>query len=218
MASAAARLRFAASGSSGAEEPLPPFASAARASVQRRRADPAASTAGGRGVAARRGPGGQPGHQPAEAVALVGHRAEPLVEDDRVEPAVEAGSPSSRSLSKLNSASCEAGVEHALVAARDGGGVRRVAVGDGEEGGQQRARGGLQREVALVALHGGHEDVARQAQVALVEAAGDDARPLDQEHDLLELAAGVAPLPAGLRRGGVEAGDDAPPALVVARR
>ena len=49
-----------------------------------------------------------------------------------------------------------------------------------------------------------------------VEAPGDDARPLDQEDDLVELAARVAPRGPGLGRGGVEVGHDAgAPPLVV---
>ena len=57
----------------------------------------------------------------------------------------------------------EAAVEHALVAARDQRGGRRVGVGDVEERRQQPAAGVAHREVALVALHGGDQDLVAAA-------------------------------------------------------
>ena len=108
-----------------------------------------------------------------------------------------------------------AGVQHALVAAHDDVGMRGVAVAHGQEHGHQRAVGGTHRHVALVALHGGHQHARGQAQVLGSDGTGDDAGPLHQVHHLLDLARGVAPCPAGGRRGGVEARGDGGAALAV---
>src|SRR2546430_152473 len=51
----------------------------------------------------------------------------------------------------------------------------------------------LDREVALVRLHGGHDYPLGQLKEALVEAAFEHDRLLDQVDDLVELAAGIAP-------------------------
>ena len=64
-------------------------------------------------------------------------------------------------------------------------------------------------------LHGGDQDFARQAQVALVEGARVHARPLGQVDVLFEHAGRVGPAPAEPAGGGVEAFDDEAAALVV---
>ena len=89
------------------------------------------------------------------------------------------------------------------------GGRRRVAVGDVEERRQQLAVGVAHREVALVALHGRDEHLVGQAQVALVEGAAGDARPLGEVDGLGEHVARVRPLAAELGGARVEALDDA---------
>ena len=66
-----------------------------------------------------------------------------------------------------------------------------------------------------MALHRRHQHARRQLQVAGVEPPRHDAGPLDEEHDLLELAARIAPGGARLGGGGVEVGDDPRPAALV---
>ena len=62
-------------------------------------------------------------------------------------------------------------------------------------------------------LHGGDEDLGRQPQVPLLEAAARHARPLGEVDRLGQHVARVGPLAAELRGGGVEAGGDAAAAL-----
>ena len=76
----------------------------------------------------------------------------------------------------------------------------------------QREAVSLDREVALVRLHRRHDHALRQLEKALVEAALEHDRLLDQVDDFGELAAGVAP--AADR---VQPFDDQPPALVCNR-
>ena len=129
--------------------------------------------------------------------------------------ASRASRPASRSRLEAELRVLQARVEDVLVAAGDDAGVGGVAVRDGQERRAQLALGALEREVALVALHRRHQHARRQLQVAGVEPPGHDAGPLDEEHDLLELAARIAPGGARLGGGGVEVGDDPRPAALV---
>ena len=68
-----------------------------------------------------------------------------------------------------------------------------------------------------MALHGGDEHPLGQRKVLLRNAPGDDARPLDEVHDLLDLPGGVAPGAARHRRSGVQALHDRRAPLAVIR-
>ena len=167
------------------------------------------------GAVARRAPGpaGQRRDEAAEAAGLVGQRAELLVEHDGAQALRHGGEALGEVAVVGELGVVEAAVEHALVAARDERRRRGGAVGDVEERRQQLAGGVRDREVALVTLHGGDEDLGRQPQVPLLEAAARHARPLGEVDRLGQHVARVGPLAAELRRGGVEAGDDAAAAL-----
>ena len=177
-----------------------------------------------RGVAGRRGRGrvgrkplGQVRDARPQALALVGHGAEALVEDDRVEAGVESREPGLAVDLEAEGGVLQARVEDVLVAAADDLGVGRVAVGDAQEEREEPTRGVLQGEVPLMPLHGRDQDPGRQLHVAVVDATGDHAGPLDQEDDLLEHPARIAPGAAQLGGRVVEAGHDLGPAVVVAR-
>ncbi len=62
--------------------------------------------------------------------------------------------------------------------------TRRIAVVGDDEAVRELAISGLDREVALVALHGVLENLARHGQKLLVERANGDRGPLDQIDDL----------------------------------
>ena len=116
------------------------------------------------------GPGGQTGHQPLQAVRLVGQRAELLVEHHVAEP-VGHGLEALGDVAVVGELGVvEPAFEHALVAARDEVGRRGIGVAHVEERRQQAAVAVAHREVALVALHGRDEHGRGQAQVAVGEA------------------------------------------------
>ena len=139
------------------------------------------------------------------------------MEHDRVEAGVEGGEPGLPVDLEAEGGVLQPRVEDVLVAAADDLAVGRVAVGDRQEQGQEAPRRILEREVALVALHGRHQHARWQLHVTVVDAAGDHAGPLDEEHDLLEHPERIAPGAPHLAGGRVEVGDDLGPAVLVAR-
>ena len=177
----------------------------------------------------RAGCRGQISHTGHEAVALGRERAEARVEHDVVEAAVQLVEPARHVAVVAERSVLQAGVEHALVTAHDDVGMGGVAVGHREEDGHERPVGGAHRHVALVALHGRHQHACRKPQVLGRDGPRDDAGPLDEVHDLLDLPGGVAPRATRRVGGGVETlgdgrtafhvvGDHGHPAQVVAVR
>ena len=133
--------------------------------------------------------------------------------------ASSASRPASRSLSKLNSASCRRASSTPSLPRVMIAGVGRVAVGHGEEGRQQLAR--VVRAAGSSA--GGPAWRSRARARAGAGGARRSAPVMTLGHstrnsDLLELAARVAPGAARRRGRRVEAGDDGRPARLVARR
>ena len=85
------------------------------------------------------GPGGQPGHQPLQAVRLVGQRAELLVEHHVAEPVGHRVEALGDVAVVGELGVVQAAVEHALVAVRDERGRRGIGVAHVEERRQQAA-------------------------------------------------------------------------------
>src|SRR5664280_2427178 len=165
--------------------------------------------------AVRRRPGAQPGDEALQPHRLVGERAELLVEH-HVAQAVGHRVEALGDVTVVGELGVvEPAAEHALVAVRDQLGGRGIGVGDVEERRQQAALAVPHREVALVALHGGHEHRVRQTQVRARDGAARDARPLGQVHGFREHVAGVRPGAAGLGGARIEALHDRAPTLVL---
>ena len=140
----------------------------------------------------------EPLDEPHEPLGLVGERACALEEGDRAEPAASCSIPDGEVALEREGRVVEPALEHALVAADH---ERRIAaVGDEGEAGAR------EREVALVGLHRRLDHPRRQREEALVEAALQHDRALDEVDDLVELPERVAPAFGQPR-------DDLPPAL-----
>src|SRR5665647_1479259 len=148
------------------------------------------------------GPDGQTGHQPLQAVRLVGQGAELLVEH-HVAEAVGHGVETLGDVAVVGKLGVvQPAFEHTLVAARDEIGRPGIGVAHVEERRQQAAVAVPHREVALMALHRRDEHGGRQPQVAVGERAAGNARPLGEVHRLGQHVARVGPLRAEI--GGME--------------
>ncbi len=136
----------------------------------------------------------------AEPLRLVGKRTAAFDERDPLEPSRELLDADRHVAIEGERRVLEPRVEHPRVA---GASDLHVAAGR-----HYRETIPAEREVALVALHGGDDHALGQAQEPLVELRLEDDRPLDHVHDLLELPERVLPV---AERG--EPVDDAAAAL-----
>ena len=123
---------------------------------------------------------------------LVGERAAALDERDPLEPARELVDADGDVAVEREGRVLEPRVEHPRVAGADD-----VHVSAGRH---DREAVLAEREVPLVALHGGDDHALGQAEEALVELRSEDERPLDHVHDLLELAERVLPVAERVER------------------
>src|SRR5665647_3139064 len=161
------------------------------------------------------GPGGQTGHQPLQAVRLVGQGAELLVEH-HVAEAVGHGVEALGDVAVVGKLGVvQPAFEHTLVAARDEIGRPGIGVAHVEERRQQAAVAVPHREVALMALHRRDEHGGRQPQVAVGERAAGNARPLGEVHRLGQHVARVGPLRAEIGGVRVETLNDQAAALLL---
>ena len=130
-----------------------------------------------------------------EPDGLVGERARPRMERDRVELLRHGFDPDLDVPLVGEPRIVQASLQHALVPGPDDTGVAAVR----DEG----EAGAAEREVALMGLHRGHDHAFRQVEEALVEAPLENERRLDEIHHLLQDPGRVPPL-----AGRVEALDD----------
>ena len=127
-----------------------------------------------------------------EPLRLVGERTAALDERDPLEPSRELLDADRHVAIERERRVLEPRVEHPRVA---GASDLHVAAGR-----HDRETIPAEREVALVALHGGDDHALGQAQEPLVELRPEDDRPLDHVHDLLELPERVLPVAERVER------------------
>jgi hypothetical protein len=130
--------------------------------------------------------GGDKAGQGADALGLLPHRAQLLLEQHMVQ-LLQAGDQRGLAVGIEEELGVgQARAYHLLVAADDLARVLGLDVGDEDEGRQQAAVGVVHREVLLVTLHGVHQGFRRHRQELLLEGGGEHHRPLHQGGDFFQ--------------------------------
>ena len=119
-----------------------------------------------------------------KALRLLVHRAEALLEDDRLELLAVLLEALLAVFIEEELRIGETGAQDALIAVLDRLEVFLAAVADRDEERQQLALGRLDREVALMVAHRCDDGLRRQLQVLLLELAAERRRVLDEVEDL----------------------------------
>ena len=119
-----------------------------------------------------------------KALRLLVHRAEALLEDDRLELLAVLLEGLLAVFIEEELRIGETGAQDALIAVLDRLEVFLAAVANRDEERQQLALGRLDREVALMVAHRRDDGLRRQLQVLLLELAAERRRVLDEVEDL----------------------------------